>query len=649
MRISRIFRKYSRVLLLVFMSLLLVVFLIGDVIGRARYSGTAEDYEVGQAFGEPVHQSQIRRAELDFDVAGRIIRAPRINSTDPQERGLAKYLLMEEARRAGIHVGRNEIIAGLRDAPGASAVLSGIRRETGRSLNSIYDAAARVQATMVLVSYQLGAAAGVSLPELERAYRDANQEARVLISVIDSKPLAEQVPEPTEEELQAHFEEAKDRKTEHTEEALVFGYRIPDRVQIEYLTVDPAQIEESVYVSRKETENYYQDNQHKYTKPVEDTSSFGFEDAQPRQVPMTYEEAEEQVREDCRRAKAIREAQALVNAIHEEALRPWISTALAEDGTHQAPPQEALVPFTELQATSSSKYPVIYKKTELVTQNEVRLEPGFGRASVVIDRVPVRTATLAFRVEGLAAASKDDPTPILRLNEPSPVVIESRRTDPVADLEPYQAYLFRVVRVEPTGPPASLDNVREELVKDVEQRKAFEFAGEKARALAERARQVGLKQAVAEAEDLKAMLSSTEEASPTADPAAVPRADRYVRMLEPVEPEVFLRRPSPRYLVPNVAFAPNLHEKAFALAEESGTDAADTHRVVAVPLARNLRWAVVELLEVKPIYRGDFEMKRQELEQQTIEDSFGTCYERWFTPEYIFARAGYVPAARTEP
>ncbi len=646
MRISRIFRKYSRILLLIFMSLLLVVFLIGDVIGRARYSGAAEDFEIGQAFGEPVYQSQIRRAESDFDLASRIVRAPQINSSDPQERGLAKYLLMEEARRAGIRVGADQIEEGLRNAPAANAVLSAIRRESGRSLESIYEAAARVQATMVLAGYQLGTAATASLPELERAYRDANQEARVLISVIDSKPLGEHVPEPTEEELQAHFEEAKDRKTQHTEETLVFGYRIPDKVQIEYLTVDPAQIEESVYVSRKERENYYQDNQHKYMKAVEDTSPFAIDDAQPQQVLMTYEEVEEQVRQDCRKAKAIRKAQALVNEIQQEALRPWVNAPLDDDGTRQAPPEEALVRFSELQARFSGEYPVVYGKTELMTQNELRLEPGFGRASVVIERRPVRTPTLAFRVEGIATADKDDPTPVLRLNEPSPVVLESRRADATADFEPYQAYVFRVIRVEPSGPPASLADVRDKVVQDVEQCKAFELAGEKARALAERARQVGLKQAVAEAEELKALLSSTE-ASSTPEPVPVPDANRYVRMLEPYEPEEFFR--TPRRPLANVVFAPTLHERAFALAEEGSPGAVAAHRVAAVPLARNLRWAVVELLEVKPIYRGEFELKRAELEQQTIETQFETCYERWFSPENILARAGYIPAVVVEP
>jgi hypothetical protein len=645
MRISRIFRKYSRVLLLVFMSLLLVVFLIGDVISRAKYSHAAQDFEIGEAFGKPVYLSQTHRAEADFELAGQLgLGTPPI-SDDPQKRNLAMYLLLEEARHAGVRVGRDQIIESFRNTPGASEVLSRIRQRTGYSLNAIYDSLARVRAVVVLANYQLRAAGGASLPELEHAYRERNQEARVLVSVIDCKPLLSHVPEPTEEELQIHFEEAKDRAAEPTEEDLKFGYRIPDRVQVEYLSVDPAQIQDSVHVSRKECENYYRENQHKYVRTLEDTSPFAIDEDRPQQVPMDYEEVEDRVREDCRKAKAIREAQALVNDIQQEALRPWVNAPLGQDGVRQ-PPDDALVPFTELQRKFSSEYPVIYKKTELVTEAELRREPGLGRAMVFVDRRPVRAPTLAFRIQGLTTFDADDPTPVLRLNEPSPVLLETRRTDRAADPEPYQAYVFRVIRVEPSGPPASLDDVRERVVSDVKRSKAFEWAAEKAHALAEHARQVGLKQAVAEAEDLKALLSDAEESS-TTQPATAPTTDRYLRMLEPFEPEQFFRKP--RRPIDGVGLAPNLHERVFALADEGGSDAAEPHRVVAVPLARAFRWVVAELLEVKPIYRGDFEMKREELEQETIRTQLQMFYEKWFSSENILSRTGYIPANEPEP
>lgn len=648
MRISRIFRKYSRVLLLVFMSLLLVVFLLGDVISRARYGYAARDLEIGKAFGEPVYLRQTHVAENDFELAWQLgTRTPPIVSRDPQERNLAMYLLLEEARRAGVWVGRDQIIESLQNVRGAGEALSAIRNRTGRSLNSIYDSVARVSATMVLAGYQFSAASGVSLPELEQLYRDRSQEARVLISVIDSTAFLSDIPEPGEQDLQAHFEECKDRDTEHTEQALVFGYRIPDRVQVEYLTVDPAAIQQRVRVREREARRYYEDNQEKYKKPVDEAlPSAGEEDSQPQKIQMTYEEVEKQVREDCRAAKAIKESQKLVNEIHHEARLAWDTAPLGEDNVRQAPSDDAIVPFTELQAKFSSDYPVIYEKTELVTARQLRFEQGFGQSAAVIDRERVLTSTLAFRVEGLAADETEAPLEVLRINEPGPAVLETRTTEAAGDPTPYQAYVFRVIRVEPSGPPASLDDVREKVVENVKRSQAFKLAGEQARALAEQARRIGLQQAVAEAEDLKAMLLGNDESTADEPVASRPTTNPYTNMLEPFEPEQFVRRSR---FIKNVGFASSLQEQVFALADQSGPDEADERRVVAVPLARNYKWTVAELLEVKPIYRGEFEMKRAELERQATWTQFRTFYNAWFDPENIRSRAGFVRAAAAEP
>jgi len=644
MRISRIFRKYSRVLLLVFMSLLLIVFLVGDVISRASQSPGARDLKIGEAFGEPVYLSKTHAAESDFEIAWQFgLQTPLSRIEDPQERNLAMYLLLEETRRAGVRVGREQIAADLQRSPEATALLDLVRRRYRCSLNSVYDTLARVSAAMTLARYQRDAAACASLPELERSYRDQNQQARVLISVLDSKGLLPSLAAPTEEELQAHFDEAKDRDTAHTEEELVYGYRVPDQIQVEYLTVDPEKIKDIVRVREKQVQAFYEDNRQNYVKTVKDTSPFALEDAQPQTVQLSYEEVKDQVREDCRMAKAIREAQALVNTIRQEAFRPWAMAPRGEDNLRQPPADGAIVPFTELQARFSDEYPVIYKKTELLSERLLGREPGFGQASAVIGRKPVPAPTLAFHIEYLAAPEEGDEIPILRLNEPGPVVLNTRRSaDRSVPPTPYQAYVFRVAHVEPSGPPASIDDVREDALRNVKHCKAFELGQEQAEALAERARQIGLEQAVAEADELKAMLD--EGAAPaTSEPAATqPTANRYVRMLEPFEPEQFSRRPGLLRGEATQIFSPGLHEQVFALTEEDGPDASSGRRVTVVPLARTLQWVVVELLEVEPLYRGEFQMQQAELRQRVAGGRGWLCLQAWFEPDNIFRRTGFV-------
>jgi hypothetical protein len=57
---------------------------------------------------------------------------------------------------------------------------------------------------------------------------------------------------------------------------------------------------------------------------------------------------------------------------------------------------------------------------------------------------------------------------------------------------------------------------------------------------------------------------------------------------------------------------------------------------------------VAELLEVEPIYRGEFEQRRAELEQQSRWARFQQFWGAWFSPENIFQRAGFVPASAPE-
>ena len=186
----------------------------------------------------------------------------------------------------------------------------------------------------------------------------------------------------------------------------------------------------------------------------------------------------------------------------------------------------------------------------------------------------------------------------------------------------------------------------------MKQIKAFELAAEQARALAEQARQQGLKEAVAAAEDLKKMMGMEldELVGPPAPespdrPASPDLSERYLRMLEPFEPEQFLRQPRP---IRNLGYAPGLHEQVFALGEQAGPDATEPHRVIVTPLAKSLKWAVVELLEVKPIYQGEFDLKREELEAQAYMGRLQMFWTDWFAPKNILARTGYVPKLTAE-
>ena len=641
MSISRTFRKYNRTLLLVFMSLLLVVFLIGPVISRAVRSHTMIDPEFGQAFGKPVLASDLRMATDDTELVARLgIAPPRVLGPDERKRNIARYLLMEEARRAGIVISRDEIEKSFANNPNAARRLDIIHKSGSRSLEQIYDAVARVLGVQAYAEQQARAVLDASLPELEHQYQTFMQQARVVLSVIDSNALLDKVPAPTEEEIRANFEEGKNRETQHTEDKLVFGYRIPDRVAVEYLTVDPEAIKENVHISKKEVRRFYDEHKNLYVKKVTKESPFKLDDQQkPQTIQLTFAEALAQVRKDCREAKAIREAQSIVNQIYQEAARPWLTAAVGDDNKPRYPGLDQVTPFKQLADKYSDTYPVVYRRIDLATRERLAADRDFAQASAVLGGRPVAAIDLAFRVEGLVEAEKDDPVPVLHLGEPGPVVIRKRRVPGQPRPAPYQAYVFRVVQVAPAGPPASLDEVRDQVVANVKRIKAFEMARTLAEKLAARAREVGLKEAVKGDKELRALLGEGED-QPTSGPAASV-ARRYLRELEPFEPKRFGRWPT---FIPNIGRSESLHKRVFEAVEQPAPEGG--HRVVVVPVATSGKWVLAEPLEVEPIYRGDFESMIDKIELQVVRSKYFAFQSSWFDADNICKRTGFVPSPK---
>lgn len=623
MRITRRIRDNSRVLMLIAMALLLVVFLLGDVINSMSHSGGEQNFAVAKVFGRTLRARELAALHQDQRIAASFqIGTPPVWADSDAQVSDGRALLILEAEHLGVRVPREQVIQMLAQAQVPGTYLEEVRRQTGRSLNSIYDAIGRVLATRTLYAMQLEAALTESLPRLEKLYRDQNQIADVLLSIIDAKALLDEVPEPTEEQLLEHFEQFKDRTPAHTEDELVFGYRSPDRVQVEYLTVDPAEIQPSVRVSRREAEAFYEANRPRYVRPLEGPQPDSPE-AGPPQVQMTFEEAEPRVREDARAAKAIEEAQRLVNEMLEAARREFRA---------DADPQTQAALFTAIRERFRDRHPIAHRTTALATAAELRTELGFGRAQLLIGRRSISAVDLALRVQGIVEPQEGDELPLLALYEPAPDPGIEARPDPTGRPVPYQAYMFRVIQVSPAGPPASLDEVRDQVRADWKLARAHELAGEQARALAEAARTVGLRQAVEAATDLRARLETDAGSDTSSAPSASAAA-----LLGPTRPANFRRQASP---LANLGLAPELHKKVFALGELP--EAEGVHRVLAAPVAKNFKWVVAELEGVRPIYQGDFDAKRENLERTTMFTRQSEFMRQWGDIANIHARTGYV-------
>lgn len=637
MNINKLFRRYSRVLLMVFMSLLLVAFLIPQQIrgcGERRLAATTKQ---GQAFGRAISNMDLGRVRDEI----RIMSSIHEDLSMPESFALAYYLLKEEARHMGIRVGRDEVKTWLRQQSVTDATLSRVQTAMRRSYGEIYGIIAEQLAVQKVLGMQRDAAFD-SLPRQELFYRNSTQAAVAELSVLDNQAFVHLIPDPTEEELQAFFEECKARNTAHTEEKLEFGYLLPDRVQIEYLTVDPEKVKPKIRPKAAQKKRMFADHPERYTKP--DPVARQPAQGEVPTVPMTYEEAEPLLREDVRTMLAIERAQSLVNQMSDEAQRPWSTFPRDDQGFAQPPTETELASFTDLRDkyTASHQVEVDYHQTELLDQSQLAVVAGIGRAAVGAGRARMTTAALAFRVEGILEDTKDG-GPALNVMEPAPVVLTQQYDVRGRQQRSYQAYLFRVVQVAPSAPPDSLEPIRDRLVEDRKLVQAHELAGTYAEALAARAREVGLLAAVEQAAELKEVLGAAEQAATQPADALQPAAAKYVRSIQPAKPLRLTRDTAYDMRIGGIN-ARSLSKAFFGLVDEPAADTAPAQRIVCVPLANQSMWAVGELLEVEPIYAGAFERQLVMASDRGLARLLPGLYALWRAPENLRQRTGFEPA-----
>lgn len=632
---AKFFRKYSRVLVLVFMSALLVVFLIEPVLQYNRGPATGA-IALGEAFGRKITDGDLERVQSDLLIADmlgfetsmfRIGGDARVNA----------FLLTEEARRMGVRIGRDYARNLLTQQGVSDAALDQVRQRTRRSLDSIYEAIANY-VTVVHAAQNVAMGVPESLPRVEVMYRDQFQEADVRVSLLDVRAFLDAVPQPTEQELQEFYETAKNRNTAHKRDELVFGYRMTHRAKIEYATVKPEKLEDTVFASRRDAENWFEARKAFYLRSLT---------SQPAGEP-TYEALpqamQDRVRDDCRQAKLGAEATKLINEVFDYTVRPWRDQPRDEQGFRLPPPADQVITLAATQAHFAGRVPVDVETTDLIELRMFTEIPGFGAARYAAGRDTMNAWALAWRSKGFVDPDPNDTRPLLAVGEPSPVLIESRRDPAIANsLQPRQGYFFRVLETLPEGPPRSLDEVRERVVSEWRLMKAFELAGAAARQLAEQARGVGLEAAVAGATDLLARLEAAEpqrEAGRVSRtwPAVLPKP--YKEALGPFTPEGgFTRRTTVLYTFNTPV--EHLPEEVFKLAEQPASDTQPGHRVGLVPAAQSFKWVVVELRSVQPIYRGDFDQLRERVLASLQQREEKEVLQAWFNPVNVRLRAGY--------
>lgn len=622
MNINKLFQKYTSVLLILFMGLMVIAFLLPPEMFQGPRGNS--DFEIGTALGQRVMRSDVARSQQIINIAQGIglLRQP-IDAIDA-------HLLMLEAKLSGVQVGPNFIRDQLSQMQGIDQIMAILRERNGMSYEQIYASLGEWAAVQAVAGRQMQSASP-SRPRQILAFRDRNQQADVRCAVIQASDLVRHVGTPNEDEIRALFEAGKDRDTEHTDTELVYGYRQPARVKLEILTVNPDTIRDLIRVRDTEAEAYYEANREQFMS-VPDPQATGPAEA-PRQ--LTYEEASRQVKDALRPAKAIEEAQRLVNELHREARNPWIGAEVNEAGFRKAPAGDIQVSFEALKAKYEEKtnYDIDHSVVEFSSETELSQLP-IGQARIQAGSVMLMAPQYALRTEGLYTPETGDGGLGLALNEPSEVVIATRFNPATRRPEPSQAFLFRVTAIKPAGPPENIEEVRETVESNLKFIKAYAMAEELANELFAAAQQMPLANAVNDAINIKEKLTYPM-LNVGADQPEIenPATNVALGALGPTTPRSFSRDFQQIRGVPSGSA--ELAELVFDVNDPAQRPL--NERTFVVGNTTHQAWIVAQVEGIKPIYEGDFDQQRNQIGAMDMQ----AVMMLWMDSDAIRERTGW--------
>lgn len=464
----KIFRKNKRIAQVVLVAgsvLLLVSWLVADgsaqllqdvLSGTSTHARTADGTTVSVAEAERMRR-EARAASLVGSQALAVLGA----TEDPAH----WYLLSREAQEAGLVGGTGDGRTRLADIAAANNVpeaqlLGGLMRESRLSSDEVLQTLAKVNGIERMLGLVLNSGARLSDPRMRQASARLQLGATGDVVVLDAARVSlPGIPEPTEEQLQAQLDAYGSAPSDPSGKA--FGYRMPDRLKIEWLRIPSASIaaavERSDAVSSVELRKYW----------IENRADFEAAEALAAQAP-TFESMRDMVRARVV-SKMIEQRRAEIAKFMADEMAMALRGVPQRNGYYELPADAASRPgltISSLSGLVQKRYGLAAPETGSITDRWIEprdIDSVAGLGTATTDRfgtTPVTASQLAMSVKEFGGK----PTMVAQRGVPSPVL-----TSPDGDL-----FVFTVTEADAARAPASVDEVRDALVRDVRRVAAFE-------------------------------------------------------------------------------------------------------------------------------------------------------------------------------
>jgi len=588
-----------------------------------------------------------------------IVRESLANERPPAKDVLVWLALYREARAAGFDASAAQAqdrIKGVVDLGLPQASLDRMIAELAGGSRDLFVRALRTDMTLrAYVEYLAETLGSTVTPEARREFIKMDDRIQVRLAVLNADDFLSQVKDVPEAEVKQQFEKYKQYLAGKGPDG--YGYRIPDRVSVEYLVAEPKAFEDQAKakVADADVERYYENHK---------DPEFLVKEEKPEAArPQSWRAAPEKpaASEKPAPAKAPEPAPAKESpagakgdagpqgpatpaepkAEAKPAAAPAAPAAPAQKAAAPAapavpaagPPEKKFRPFPEVQEEIRRRLvrdQAAGMARELLLTSVAEIRPmkkppdlriwADGKRIRFVPATGLLTAVQLAALPGIGKASRGQeafPETALALSEligPDKAKLVCTETSEPFAGQDGEAFAFRVTAFQANHEPASLEEVKDQVIADLKKAKAFEVAREQGRQLLDQADKKGLKDA---ADALKVK---------TADSDWVSR-ERFISFGGQV-----MAIPAS---LPEVGADRAVVSECFRMAMES-------KKLTLVSLAEEKRVVVAELLGRKMPREALFERLRPALVDQVRRELGGKAFREAINVVGIERRAGVV-------
>ncbi len=427
--------------------------------------------------------------------------------------------------------------------------------------------------------------------------------------VLDVREVVDRTMMVPEEKILAQYNAYRHENPDAPGNPYGFAYALPQRVNIQYITFDRESILPSVDMSESQVRSWFEANRHNFTKVEK------------------FEDAAEEITRHARLSEASLRGDRIAQMLHKKMQRPWKSAQVGADNYKIAPdsvkdPQylqtlaEGLVRLEHVNARAVN--------TGLIAISDANKLPEIGTAKWKRESGDyLAFRHLIKRVQGIELNYGIRDQLCYAFYEPMPVFATRQ------DGRTVQWFVACVTEMRNSGDDASLDEVRDRVLYDIQYSEAFGRVGHKLSAFANASVEKGIESAWP-GSDLAAMFPRTK----VQHPKPFSRLRRVSRQIRRISGQATIA-PS----LPDIGVSDKFLDELFVFASEiRNRNEADfdsgIHFMHLFELFTEGKWILAEIIN-PGVVRDVSKEQREEMASELLEARYQTHAAQWFRPENV--------------